>query len=68
MKKEQIILVIRIPLKSSILNLNTSLPFSFQILMSNIIHKGFTWAHHTYMSHLGLSSSRKLIKYARTRD
>jgi len=43
MQNEQIISFIRIPLMSSISSFNTSFSFSFQVLISNIIHKGLTW-------------------------
>jgi len=47
MQKEQSILVIIIPLKYSI----SSFPFSFQVLMSNIIHKDLTWTTSIHIGH-----------------
>jgi len=51
MQKEQSISVIRIPLKPSISSFNTNFSFSFQVLMSNIIHKGLTWTTSIHIDH-----------------
>jgi len=51
MQKEQSISVIIIPLKYSISSFNTTFPFSFQVLMSNIIHKGLTWTTSIHIGH-----------------
>jgi len=51
MQIEQSVSIIRISLKSSISSLNASFHFSFQVLMSNIIHKGLTWTTSIHTSH-----------------
>jgi len=51
MRKEQSISVIRIPLKPSLSSFNTSFSFSFQVLISNMIHKGLTWTTSIYIGH-----------------
>jgi len=51
MQKEQSISVIRIPLKPSLSSFNISFSFSFQVVMSNIIHKGLTWTTSIHIGH-----------------
>jgi len=51
MQKEQSISVIIISLKYSISSFNTSFSFSFQVLMSNIIHKDLTWTASIHIGH-----------------
>jgi len=51
MQEEQSISVIRILLKPSISSFNTSFPFSFQVLKSNIIRKGLTWTTSIHIGH-----------------
>jgi len=51
MQIEQSISVIRISLKSSISSFTTSFPFSFEVLISNIIHKGLTWTTSIHIGH-----------------
>jgi len=65
MQKEQSISVIRIFLKSIISSFYISFPFSFQVLMSNIIHK-VSHEPHQYISHMDLSSSGRPIKWVGT--
>jgi len=51
MQIEQSISVIRIYLKFSISSFNASFHFSFEVLMSNIIHKGLTWTTSIHIGH-----------------
>jgi len=51
MQIEHSISVIRISLKSSISSFNTSFPFSFQVLMLNIIHKGLISTTSIHIGH-----------------
>jgi len=60
MQKEQSVSIIIIPLKYTISSFNTSFPFSFQVFMSNIIHKTLTW---TTSIHIGYTWTYCLLEY-----